>query len=71
MTEREHDKQIDQIQEDANRVIAIKLVKAYALIEECQKIAKEAEVCFSFDLAYGMGGTYTPEEGWLPSSQSC
>jgi hypothetical protein len=50
-----------------------RLVKeAYAAINLAEEIAKEHNVSFGFDLAYGMGGVYEPEEGgWCPSSQSC
>lgn len=56
---------------------------AYAAIAEAEVIAQEHSLSFSFDLAYGMGGTYgepwdasSDEEGnveytWMASSQSC
>lgn len=46
--------------------------QAYELIRQAQVIANEAEVDFCFDVAYGMGGTYSGEDGeWYPSSQGC
>ena len=58
------------------------LVKeAHKKIQEAEKIADEHQETFSFDLAYGMGGTYFPEgwddswdsseEGWVSSSAMC
>ena len=65
---------------EANKVIAKKLMEAEALIRECEKIADEHKLGFSWDLAYGMGGWYSgnPEardaysdSGWSSSSSSC
>lgn len=64
-------------QEEASKVIAEKTAAAAALIRECEEIARKAQVTFRFSVAYGMGGTFYPEddewneEGWNPSSQSC
>lgn len=57
---------------------------AYASIAEACKIADEYGASFSFDVAYGMGGSYQggPDDGkedweddreigWFPSSQGC
>jgi len=70
----------------AREEIEKKLDEARKLIEEAEAIADEAGVTFSFDLAYGMGGTYYPDKvaeergyveeedldnGWRASSRSC
>jgi hypothetical protein len=44
--------------------------EARGLIAEACKIADEADVDFSWDLEYGMGGWYSSGE-WHASSQSC
>lgn len=57
-------------QQEANKLIAEKVSQAYALIRECEHIADEACIDFSFDLAYGMGGYYQPDhEDWESSSK--
>lgn len=50
-----------------------KLVEeAYGKISEAEEIAQKFDIHFSFDLAYGMGGSYDPEEGeWMSSSSQC
>ena len=58
-----------------------KLKQAYALIKECEDIATSEGLEFSFDVAYGMGGTFYGEpfkdyygdtrQGWQASSHSC
>lgn len=64
-------------QEQANAAIAEKVEAAYKLISEAESLADEYKLDFCFDLAYGMGGTYSgkpdswQEPGWNPSSQSC
>lgn len=52
--------------------------KAYNAVYEAQAYADEHKLSFSFELAYGMGGTYQgnpnakwDEPGWNPLSQSC
>jgi hypothetical protein len=56
--------------------------KAMELIREAEKISDESGLSFSFDIAYAMGGTYSPEtkfeeddyqsfNGWCPSSVGC
>lgn len=63
--------------EEANKLISEKINAAYALITEASELADEHKLDFSFDVAYGMGGTYVgdpdkwQEPGWNPSSQSC
>lgn len=69
MTKQE--RMIEEIQMNANKLISQKLKEAYGLIAECEEIAKGAEIHFSFDLSYGMGGTFDPHDGWQASSQSC
>jgi hypothetical protein len=48
--------------QEANKVIAEKLSQAQALIRECEAIADETGVGFSWNLAYGMGGWYNPDD---------
>ena len=71
----------------ANKEIAELKSKAMKAIEKAQAIADEHGIEFTFDLAYGMGGTYIPagaedpdwmcsgdelEEGrWMSSSEMC
>lgn len=71
--------------EEANAKIKELTDEAMKKVREAQKIADETNVCFSFSVAYGMGGWYDPENkrdnayyededneaGWNPSSQSC
>ncbi len=72
----------EEKKKEALKNIAEKTKLAMELIKECTKIADEAKVSFSFDIAYGMGGTYRgdPEtrrgedyhdDGWHASSYSC
>ena len=70
----------EEKKKEALRTIAEKTKQAMDLITECERIADEARVSFSFDISYGVGGTYRgdPEErhadfddGWHPSSYSC
>lgn len=67
---------------EAMKKISALTGEARNLIREAEEIAKEAKVSFSFDVAYGMGGTYVPEgaedgymnngeSGWQASSHSC
>lgn len=63
---------LDDIQYDANQIINDKLIQIYALLRECENLAKEAEICFRFSPVRGMGGYFDGEDQeWLPSSQSC
>lgn len=48
--------------EEANNLISTKIMEAYAIINECEEIAETAGVSFSFDVAYGMGGSYRPRK---------
>jgi hypothetical protein len=64
--------------QEASAAIAELVQQAYGFINAAEKIADEHELSFSFDIAYGMGGTYDPtyeqeysEGNWHPSSQSC
>ena len=56
--------------------------QALCLLKEASELADETGVYFSFDVAYGMGGTYSPEtkfdgnddysdRGWCASSRGC
>ena len=56
------------------------LSEAYDLINQCEALADEANLKFSFDIVRGMGGTYVGDHamkrtydnvGWNPSSESC
>jgi hypothetical protein len=67
-------------EEEASKLIAEKIAQAEALIKECEKLGKENDVSFSWNLAYGMGGYYGPAWGssseeeewaWNSSSESC
>ena len=70
----------------ASEAISEHVAAAYAAIQEAEKLADEFGLEFSFDLTYGMGGTYigknyseraghdwysSNEGSWLASSQSC
>lgn len=56
---------------------------AYIALGAATKFAEDNKLSFSFDVSYGMGGTFQgdPEErnryhrnsynGWFPSSESC
>lgn len=54
-------------QEEASKIICAKLEQAETLIRECEKLADEAGVDFSWSgPSYGMGGWFTPKgaEDW-------
>lgn len=63
----------------ANELIAIYVKEAMESLEKAKTIADKYNVSFRFSPAYGMGGSYDPDEwdssdsssGWRPSSQSC
>jgi hypothetical protein len=58
--------------QQANEAIANYINEAYKLVNEAQKIARDFELSFDWDLAYGMGGYYDGrDESWNPSSESC
>ena len=66
--------------EEATKKIQEQLNIAYAAIAEAEKLGIEHDISFSFDVAYGMGGTFMPNPddyyemdgaGWLASSHSC
>jgi len=72
---------------EANAKIAELVANAKALIGQATNIAREAEVDFSLNLGYGMGGTYVGDReewgesryeeihdyygGWYSSSMDC
>lgn len=58
--------------QEATKKIAELTASAMTLIRQAEKIADENGVSFSFDVAYGMGGTYTPKssDGWNSSGCS-
>jgi len=45
----------------AAKEIAEKTAEAMRLVRECEKIADENDIDFSFSVSYGMGGTYVPK----------
>ena len=53
------------------------LAAAYAALNAAEELATEAGESFYFSPAYGMGGSFDPEEvsdnddHWFPSSLSC
>jgi hypothetical protein len=65
--------------EEAVARISVLVGAAHENISEAENLADEFGLDFSFDLAYGMGGTYYGEghdyewveHGWNSSSQSC
>lgn len=67
--------------EKAQKEIQKLISEAYANVRKAEELAKQHKLCFSFDVAYGMGGTFVgdPDEnydnpgetGWLASSHSC
>lgn len=71
--------------QEASALISKKLAEAYGLIRECETIADIHGEDFSFSVAYGMGGYYSPKPkegptedkwgdstfGWQASSQGC
>jgi hypothetical protein len=69
--------------EEANAKISEHLAAAYASINEAETLAVEHGLSFSFEVAYGMGGSFSGSEygqpgefgdefdGWYASSQSC
>lgn len=57
-----------EAQEEINKLVA----RAYDAINQAEALADKFGISFSLDVAYGMGGTYDPEEGeWMSSSESC
>lgn len=60
----------DQARRDANAEISKKLDQARQLLKECQALADQHALSFSFNPAYGMGGTYYGKgnEEWSSSS---
>jgi hypothetical protein len=72
-------------QKEAYEQIAKHVEAAHAEIKKAEALADEHGCEFSFDLAYGMGGTYYPKvkpdsenedwessnEGWMSSSSMC
>jgi hypothetical protein len=70
--------------QEASAEIASKIAQIQLLLNECEALADEHSMSFSFDVAgYGMGGSYSgeanrqPDEygdeatGWNASSQNC
>lgn len=72
-------------EEKAKEDISKKIAEAYKLVREAEALATTHKLSFSWDLAYGMGGTFhgDPEDrydrygeneaeaGWSASSQGC
>ena len=67
--------------EEATKLLQEHCSAAYAAIAEAEKIAVEYGIEFTFDVAYGMGGTFFPEGDsyytsdkdpvWVASSHMC
>ncbi len=59
-------------QRDTYRIISQKLEEIYALVEECEQLAREAEIDFSIDVGYGGRQTFDGERDvWQSSSANC
>lgn len=57
-----------EAREEINKLVS----RAYDTINQAEALADKFGISFGLDVAYGMGGTYDPEEGeWMSSSQSC
>lgn len=57
--------------QQANEIISNKLAQIQELMEECEKIADQANISFTANVGgYGMGGWYESGE-WSASSSSC
>ncbi len=65
---------------DIQKQIQKLCAEALEKVREAEKLATEHKLTFSFDVAYGMGGTFYgdetmrdeyKEDGWYASSHSC
>lgn len=69
------------MEKTAKELIQEQIDIAYKAIKEAEKIANKHNEEFSFSVAYGMGGCYTPpghedydadsDNGWTSSSANC
>ncbi|BAU40113.1 hypothetical protein [Ralstonia phage RSP15] len=58
--------------QEASKKIAELTDKAYDALREATEIAQKFDISFDFSPAYGMGGSYEPEEGrWRSSTAIC
>lgn len=58
----------EEANEEINRLTSI----AYAALNAATEIATKFDLYVNFDLAYGMGGSFDPDEGeWVSSSANC
>ncbi len=67
--------------EEANKLISEYCKEAYAAIKKAEEIAVKHNITFSFDISYGMGGTFFPQGDeyytidsdptWVASSHMC
>jgi hypothetical protein len=83
--EAEKQAKLEVLQKTNSQLISQKVADLTASLRECEKLADEAGICFSFSPIYGMGGTYYPtkdnrgqsgdwmpsSEGWQSSSENC
>lgn len=66
------EKKVPTTADEAQLMINDLVSQAYKCISEAEELSKKFEIGFSFDIAYGMGGYFEPEEGeWQSSSSSC
>lgn len=54
----------EEAKKKAAEEIAEKTDQAMKLIRECEEIAKKHNLSFSFQVAYGMGGTFNAGADW-------
>ena len=58
--------------EEANAEINRLTSIAYSALNAATEIATKFDLYVNFDLAYGMGGSFDPDEGeWISSSANC
>lgn len=61
----------DEERKQALQKIEVLKNEAEEALRQATVIANEHQVPFSWDFAYGMGGSYHPDEGWVSSSEQC
>lgn len=58
----------EEAKNEINRLTSI----AYDALNAATEIATKFDLYVNFDLAYGMGGSFDPDEGeWVSSSANC
>lgn len=75
-----------KVKTDLDKQLDVLVQEAFAALSKATDFADEHKLSFSFDITYGMGGSYDgdtenryvpdyvdPEDhdGWYPSSQGC